>query len=311
MKSKKLTTVTIAVSAFNEARNIKKFLISVLAQKEEGFILKKILVVSDGSTDNTIKIANSLKSNKLSLINYKKREGKSYRLNQIYKSLDTDILVQSDSDVVFSNPYVVRDIIKPLEQRNNIAMCGGNPIPLKGKTFIEKAINATVEAYLNFRKSVRGGNNAFSADGRILAFKTDFIKDVLIPRDMIANDAYTYYLCLTKGYKYKFVNSAIVYYKSPNTLNDHIRQNTRFEAAPIRLEKYFDKGLIRKERSVPRFIYTKELFKQFLTHPILCSYIYLINIYCKVKASFVENKLTSKWEIAKSTKSLSQYLIIQ
>lgn len=309
MKSKK-ATVTIAVTAFNESRNIKKFLTSVLAQKTEGYILKKILVVSDGSTDKTAKIARSLKSKKLFVIEYKKREGKSYRLNQIYKNIDADILVQSDADVIFASPYVISEIIKPLKQGKNIMMCGGNPIPLNGKSFTERAVNATVEAYLNFRKSVRGGNNGFSADGRILAYKRDFIKEVVIPSDMIANDAYTYYLCLTKGYKYKFVNSAVVYFKSPNTLKDHIRQNTRFEAAPIRLERYFDKKMIQKERFVPRLKYLKESFRQFLKHPVLCSYIYLINSYCKVKASFVEKKLTGRWEIAKTTKGLNKYLIV-
>ena len=49
-----IPTVTIALSAYNEAENIGRFLQSVLEQKENGFILEKILVISDGSDDSTI-----------------------------------------------------------------------------------------------------------------------------------------------------------------------------------------------------------------------------------------------------------------
>ena len=55
----KLPTVTIATIACNEEANIKKFLESVLDQKEKGFKISTILVISDGSTDHTVKIAKS------------------------------------------------------------------------------------------------------------------------------------------------------------------------------------------------------------------------------------------------------------
>ena len=42
-------SVTVAISALNEAQNIAAFLRSVLSQKEEGFVLEKIMVISDGS----------------------------------------------------------------------------------------------------------------------------------------------------------------------------------------------------------------------------------------------------------------------
>ena len=56
--------VTVAISAFNEERNIGAFLRSVLMQKEDGFELVRILVISDGSADGTAGVVRDLASPK-------------------------------------------------------------------------------------------------------------------------------------------------------------------------------------------------------------------------------------------------------
>ncbi|OGK47775.1 hypothetical protein A2963_02875 [Candidatus Roizmanbacteria bacterium RIFCSPLOWO2_01_FULL_40_13] len=300
----KLPTVTIATIACNEEANIKKFLESVLDQKEKGFKISTILVISDGSTDHTVKIAKSFKSNLIRVTDHSERIGKSARLNEIYKNLDTDLLLQSDSDIIYSHRFVARDMILGLLEEPKIAMCGGNPLPVKGSTFTENAINLTTEAYQQFRKKVRGGNNVFSADGRILAFKKELVEKLRIPEDMIANDMFSYLCCLSLGYKYKFVPTAIVDYRSPQDVGDHIKQNVRFRASPLRMEKYFPKGLVSKETSIPIMLLYKTQFLIFLKHPISTLYIYLINLYCKLRARWTESKLNARWAVANSTKSV-------
>ena len=56
--------VTIATIALNEESNIKRLLDSILKQRAKNFRLGKILVVSDGSADNTVNIAKGIKSKK-------------------------------------------------------------------------------------------------------------------------------------------------------------------------------------------------------------------------------------------------------
>ena len=171
-----LKTVTVALSALNEEGNILNFLKSVLAQKEEGFILEKILVISDGGTDRTVELARSLNSNKIEVIEQKERAGKAQRLNEIYKLLTSDILVQSDADVIFENEFVIRNLIKPIIENDKVGLCAGNPIPMKGKTFTERAVNCTVLAYAPLKKI----RNISSADGKLLAFKKEFVKKICI-----------------------------------------------------------------------------------------------------------------------------------
>lgn len=303
---KKYPTVTVALSAYNEQKNIKKLIESIKAQREIGFRIKAIWVYSDGSTDKTVERARKVSSKKIAVINSQKRIGKSARLNQIYKKLKTDILVQTDADVVFAHTKVIKELIKPLIKEKNVAMTGGNPTPLPATTLIEKAINLTCEPYSIFRSVVRGGNNVFSADGRLLAYKANFIKKIQIPTDMIANDAFTYYSCKKLGYDYRYVERAKVDYRSPQNLKDHIKQNTRFLAAPLRMKKYFSNDLIDKETFIPRDLYLKVVLRTFLKNPFLSIYIFVINKYCSLRARERESFMNSKWDMAITTKNVLQ-----
>ncbi|MBI4080855.1 MAG: glycosyltransferase [Candidatus Levybacteria bacterium] len=304
-KKKKLPTVTIAISAYNEVENIRKFLRSVVKQSEAGYVLKEIIVISDGSTDRTSEIVKQFPDKRVTLFTFKNRIGKSSHLNFIYKMFKTDYLIQSDSDIVMKGNLVIAELIKVLENNKRIGMCGGNPIPLKPKTLTEKAINCTVEAYLELRKLVRDGNNIFSADGRLLAFRKAFIKEVHVPSDMIANDAFVYFCCITRCWKYAFVPEAVVLFRSPKNVQDQIRQNTRFRAAPLRFKKMFPKNIVDTEYHIPMYLLLYVYAKQFLKSPFLCLYIYIINLYCKVRALSVESRLHARWDIAITTKRLS------
>lgn len=306
---KHIPTITVAVSAYNEEDNIQSFLRSILAQKESGYILKQIWVHSDGSTDNTVIRAEELKSKKIKVWAHKTRKGKSTWLNKIYRELNTDILVQSDADVVFAHKNVIRDLIKPFLKNKKIMMTAGNEAPYKVDSFFEKALDSTFQAYTNLRLSINNGSNVYSAIGEILAYKKEFAKQMNIPSNTIANDIYTYFVCKSKGYDFKFVKTALIHFKYPQNINDHIRQNTRFAAGPIRMEKLFDSELVKKEYYVNPIKFWLILLKQFLKDPISGVYIFFINLYCKYKAKKAEAKLTAVWPMAFTTKNLSQKTI--
>lgn len=300
----KIPTVSIAVSVFNEENNISNFLNSVLKQTVKGYKLKEIIIISDGSTDKTIKNVGRFKNKKIKLITDINRIGKSSRLNQIYSMVNSDILIQSDADVVFSGKNVILSMIQPLIHESKVGMCGGNPTPIKAETFTEHAVNSTFAVYSKLRKEIRGGNNIFSADGRLLAYKKELYKKINVPHNMIANDAYTYFVCLTNGFAYKYVPSAIVTFRSPQSLRDHLKQNTRFVSAPIRMEKIFDKKIVAKEYFIPNTLKYTYMFEEFIKNPVGCLYIFLVNIFCKLKAIKVEHTLHAKWAMAISTKKI-------
>lgn len=301
---KKETTVTIAVCAFNEGKNIKNFLASVLSQKSKGFTIAKIAVYSDGSTDDTVKVVKTFRNKGVRLIEGKKRLGKSQRLNQIYEDLDSDILVQFDADIILAGKYVVRDLIRPIIKQKNVGMVGGNCIPVNIETFVQKAVACTYFAYYPLRKAWKGGNSYLSVAGQILAFKKDLVKMIEVPKNSSGNDDFTYFSCLENGFKYRYVPTAKIFFTFPRTLQDQIKQNTRFNTVPIKMKRYFDTKLVNKEYTIPTNLILPMKLKQFLKHPVLCLYIVIINFYCKLSARFREKNITSLWEIASTTKQV-------
>jgi cellulose synthase/poly-beta-1,6-N-acetylglucosamine synthase-like glycosyltransferase len=300
----KIPTVTVALSAFNESKNIANWITSVINQIQDGFIIKNIIIHSDGSDDNTVNIVKSINDKRITVIDHKMRLGKSERLNEIYRELDDDILVQSDADIVFKNKKVIKNLIDPIIKNSTIMMTGGNPIPIKGITFVEKAVNITYESYNYIRTIFNHGNSVFSVDGRLLAYRKSFVKQFKIPNDMIANDKYTYLVCKSYNYEYRFAPYAKVVYRSPQTLKDQIKQNSRFLAATIRFKRLFSKNLIKKEYEIPKNKLAKNILLNAIKNPGASLFIFVINIYCRINAAINEQKMGSKWQMAVTTKKI-------
>ncbi len=303
--SQKLPTVCIAVCALNEESNIGNLLASVVSQKEVGYKLKKILVISDGSTDNTVPTVKKFTSKKLVIKSYKKRMGKSYRLNEIFATHDSDILVITDADVIFEHSLVVSEIIKPIVKNKNVGLAGGNPTPMTPQTFTEKAIQCTLNAYIPLRKVLKGGNNALSATGRLMAIRKELVAKIHEPADTISNDGYIYFSCLINGFLYRYVETANVKFRSPQSLSDQIKQSSRFAATYERMKMYFPHELVDKEYYIPQNLLMRQMIKQFVKHPILCSYIFVVNKYCHLRAFILKTKINAIWDLVYTTKKLS------
>lgn len=302
INKKNIQCITIATSALNEEGIINSWIKSVLMQNEENYKIENIIIHSDGSTDKTAKIINDFKDPRIVFHDHKKREGKSARLNEIFHESNSDLLILSDADMVMSHNNVIRDVLHPLLDNSKVMMTGGNIIPVPPKTFTEFAALCTVKAYLNIRNQFKGGNNMFSATGGLLAYRKEFYKSIKIPKSMIGDDVFTYFLCLSKGYLYRYVESAIVEYRLPQTLKDYINQRTRSTATRIRQVKYFGKKIIGEEYAVPKLLKYGYMIKVFINHPLHCVYIFIINIYCTVRAYLGEKNMDGKWEMIVSSK---------
>lgn len=300
----KPVTVTFAVCALNEEPNIGKLLETVNSQEQIGFTLEKILVLSDGSTDKTVIEAQKRADRHYTIKDYKDRIGKSSRLNEIFHNLTSDYLILADADVFLAHNQVFSELIKTISSDDRIGLVGGDPKPLPATTFTEKAVNLTLEAYIPLRDSYKGGHNVLSATGRLMALKRDLARAITVPKDTISNDGFTYFSCISKGYLYRHAPKATAYFRSPQNLKDHISQNTRFSATPLFMKRYFPADLVDKSYDLPSKQLKINMFKQFIKHPILATYILLINKYCHLKSVRDQWKINAIWDIVYSTKTL-------
>src|SRR3989344_2389993 len=96
-KSKKSFSVSVLIPAFNEQDSLEETVESVL--KTDYKNLMEIIIINDGSTDNTLKIARGLqkKHSNIIVLN-KKNSGKADSLNHALKIAKGELVAVVDAD---------------------------------------------------------------------------------------------------------------------------------------------------------------------------------------------------------------------
>ena len=301
MKQKKLI-VSVGTSAFNEEHNIKNMLESVISQREKTIKTKEIIVISDGSTDKTVKIAKSIKDKRISVIDDKRRMGLPMRINQMLKIFSSDVLVIVDSDMIMKNKDAVENITKKFIEDKETAFVCGNTEPLPARTFLESAINNYIYARNSLENEFSIGSTAYGAHA-FIAFSKKFGKFLSIPKNILNPDAYSYFMCKSKGYKTVFVKDAVAFYRSPQSIRDHINQATRHIIGGLQLYKYFGKEVVDRGFTVPKPVLTKLMFLQLKKNPVGYIVLKLLNFNCQY-LSKKNNNFDPKWTTIKSSKKL-------
>lgn len=293
----KKKTVTIGIPAYNEGKNIKNLLNSILMQKEEGFVIEKIIVVLDGCTDNTFKATKQIKDKRIVLIKKKKRYGKSATLNQIIKLSSEDILVLLDADIVLYSKTSIKELVKIF--KNNTGLASGRLLPHKNLNFLQKCIVVSIETYVKFFEQINKGKNIYACKGAVLALSKKFYKTLVIPKRVIANDAFLYLTCIKNGFKFKYVRKNLAWYGLPATIHDQIKQNQRFVSTNSEMQKYFG-DLAKREFEIEQTLLFKLMFYQFAEDPFHSFPIFIINFFSRFNAQFSSN-LENTWFV-KTTK---------
>lgn len=103
--------ISIIVPAYNEEARIKNTLEAIKNIKE----INEIVVVDDGSSDNTTKVASEVKSEKIVVLKLDKNKGKGYALNYGLKIAmkNADIIGFLDADLG-SSANDVKKLIDPI-----------------------------------------------------------------------------------------------------------------------------------------------------------------------------------------------------
>lgn len=299
----KHVTVSIGTSAFNEGKNIKNFLNSVLTQSGKHISIKEILVLNDGSTDDTVEQINSFSDKRIKLFNHHERLGKSSRLNQIFKSFSSDVLVILDADGFLSSPGTIEKLVQPMLIDKNVGLVAGRMNPVSPESLIEKSV---VNYYLAHYKAVKMfdyDKSAYECHG-LLAYKRSFASTLKIPDECLVDDAYSYFSCLSNGYSYRFVSNAVVRYRCPQTIRDYLKQSLRYYAGGEQLFEYFSKKDVVEGYSLPRGVLVRTFLfqlKQNFFGYILLKFMHAFVLY---KTRVRRLKLDVQWPVIQSSKIL-------
>jgi len=163
MVSQNKNIISLVIPAFNEEKNIGqtlKYLKKILAKQNFNY---EIIVVDDGSEDNTYKISKKLK---VKVIKLKKNYGKGKALQIGMQKAKGNILVMLDADLKESVGEIIK-LIKPVQENKcdlaiakfkNAGISGGFGIL---KNFAKWAVKILGGQYIEFPLS---GQRAFKKE---------------------------------------------------------------------------------------------------------------------------------------------------
>lgn len=122
--------ISIIIPAYNEADKIKDTLENIIDINE----INEIIVVDDGSSDNTVEIASSIKNDKVKVFKLDKNRGKGYALNYGLKisMKNADIIGFLDGDLGSSSSEIKKLITPILNDEADVIIAKFPPAKKKG-----------------------------------------------------------------------------------------------------------------------------------------------------------------------------------
>lgn len=295
------TTVSIGIPAYNEEANIQQLLTSLLGQKQDNFVLTEIIVVSDGSTDKTVELSNTLGDPRIKTVDSKERKGQAERQNEVLSLFTGEVLVLLNADVLPKDVDFIETLIAPLESPG-VGLVSCKHLPINSKTFVGNVLSFSTELKDTIVEQINNGDNIYLCHGGARAFSKEFAQKLRWPIS-VGEDAFSYLLCKELGYGFIYLPHTILLYGVPQNLKDHFKQSVRFRNSEQELQAEFPKRDVRKEYVLPFKLFVPVLIRFFFKKPILTiSYIAfqligLLNPY-RVGNSAV-------WEPSTSSKTLT------
>ncbi len=294
-KSNKM--ITIGIPTYNGEGTIKKCINSVLPQISKD---DEIIIVASGCTDNTVKVVKEMmnKEKRIKLMTEPERRGKSSAINLIIQNAKSDIIVQTDDDVILEIGAI--SFLLPLFEDESIGAVSGNPIPIipKENLFYYWTIMSYRKIGEIREKEVKNKTFNVHLSGYLLAFRKKALKNVPFAKGAV--DALMGKIIKEKGYKLTYESNAKVYVRCPTTIKDFLIQKARVRAGYAYLQNA--PRTMKKEI----FYLPKELFRiplcgwpKFIFSGIIYTYSWI-----KGKYMAKTNKsLEEIWKTAKTTKN--------
>ncbi|MBI2445823.1 glycosyltransferase family 2 protein [Candidatus Micrarchaeota archaeon] len=235
---KKLPSLTILIPAFNEEKTIAATLESALQAQWPG-ARKKIVVIDDGSTDATLKIARSY-AKKGVLVLHQKNAGKGRALNNGLKHADTVMVATMDSD-----SYMEKDaLLKLVGYFADSKVAAATPLMKvwQPKNTLEKFQRIEYLLTVFSRKLLSFINGINVTPGPLSMFRKSVFDHVggYDERNILEDQEMAMRI---QAYQYKIASSmdAVVYTAVPESLSDLIGQRVRWHRGGIRniLKHYY------------------------------------------------------------------------
>lgn len=264
MVTKKTTKISIIVPVYNEEKNIKKCLNSILLQSGDF----EVIVVNDGSKDNSEKIIKEIKDNRLKYF-YKKNSGLSDTRNFGIKQAKGDYLMFVDGDDWIENDSM-KVLLKSTEENYDLIKFDYNII--KGTQTIPKisVVEESVKSGEYLLVNLINNKIVFEMSTLYLYSKKNWIKNNysfannrfhedfgLIPKIILESKTIKY----LEKIVYNYNNNSEGIIRTVDTKKEIKRANDCFELG-VEMLKHFKKYKFKTEEN-------KKIIESFIANAII------------------------------------------
>ena len=232
-------SVSIVLAAHNEAERVERRLEELITLLADSALDGEIIVVSDGSTDDTALLARQYEEYGVRVLEYAKRGGKAFALTQGCQRACHDILVFADMRQMWAKGSLQQLV-------NNFAdpTVGG----VSGNLVLESApgVMAGVALYWRFEKWLRiKESHVYSmvgASGSISAVRRALFRP--IPAGTLLDDVYWPLQVCLQGFRVVFEAEAIAFDRLPDKPRDEFRRKVRTLAGNYQLAVLIPQALL-------------------------------------------------------------------
>ncbi len=286
---------SLGVFCYNEAANILQLLNSLLHQELHKVEIAEIIVVSSASTDGTDELVKSLMATQpqVKLLTQAKREGKSAAINLFLAAATEPYAVIISGDVVPAENTIEQLVGAFSDPR--IGASGGKPQPSNPeKDFTGYCVQLLWR--LHHRMALLSPKL-----GEMIAFRKVMDK---IPGDSAVDEASIEAIIRAKGYKLKYIPTAIIHNRGPENLKDFVKQRRRIQNGHLWLKSRQDYQVASQDSGILTKVILEELHDNPFSLLKLGAFLAL-ELFSRILGTWdykVKGKNPFAWEIAASAK---------
>ena len=280
-------TITVLIPAYNEEENIEKCIRSVLEQEQETYILEKILVVSDGSTDGTVNLVASIDSHLIKSIEWDANRGIGAVVDYAFQNTHSDFLFKLDGDLTLNSTRAIENTLDQRSKTNADLFFVRQNYPEPSSSLLDRYIHR-IHGYVYKKKllPLLKGDQYLQTHivGSYLLKKTLY-KKITVPQNVITEDVYIFYTSQQQGFKTSYTSDPHVYFAYPESWSHHINQITRWDTSV--LGDYFAGSFMRKYNApLPLTKVVLILFRELFRNPTLICILVLTRSIAFLKKPF-------------------------
>lgn len=218
-----MPNIDVIIPTFNKAAHLERCINSCLNQKEQ---FNKIIIINDGSTDNTTEVFKKFKNDKIIIIS-QKNQGVSNARNKGIKYSNSEFVVFLDSDDELNEFYLyeIKRMLKKFRHRNP-SILSAKHLNIFDNTKLKKEyFNSS-----NQLKEIKYPLFAFSINKKILCssgicVKRELIQKNLFPENIkLGEDIYVWEKILLKKNLFLSNQNLIYVYKNSENRSQEIHK---------------------------------------------------------------------------------------